>query len=506
MSSGVSYEMPAMSERIRSITVVGGGTAGWMSAALLAHMLPDRSVTLVESDEIGTVGVGEASVPILKLFNDLLDISEEDFVAATNGSFKLGIEFRDWGEHGNVHFHGFGGYGDTIKGVSPHHYWHRLRGAGEQGPIEDYSLPYAMARRGKFSPAVPGSSLYLHAYHFDATLYGRFLRDHALRKGVTRIEGKVVDVVLDGATGFIERLTLSDGRSVSGELFIDCTGLAALLIGRALGTPFVDWSHWLPMDSAIAVPSVRTNSPAPFTRSTAHEAAWQWRIPLQNREGNGLVYCSRFLADDAARELLLGNLAGEPLAEPRSFRFISGHRQHFWNRNCVAIGFAGGFLEPLESTGIQLIQTGISRLLEYFPTRDFDPILTAEYNQITTRELQRIRDFIIAHYHLSRRPEPLWAECRAMDVPDELKHKLQVWRACGYVPLSTEESYQEPSWVAILLGNGFIPERHSPLAERIPLEAVRSGMGARRSDVARVAEAMPSHGAYLEKYCRGASI
>lgn len=504
--SGALYEVSAMSESVKSITVVGGGTAGWMSASLLAHMLsPACAVTLVESEEIGIIGVGEASVPILKLFNDLLEIPENDFVAATQGSFKLGIEFCDWGVPGNVHFHGFGGYGDTIKGVSPHHYWWRLRASGDPRPIDDYSFPYALARRGKFSPADPRNAQYLHAFHFDAVLYARYLREFALRKGATRIEGKVVDVALNGETGFIETLKLADGRSIGGDLFIDCTGFASLLTGRVLKTPFVDWSHWLPVDSAMAVPSANSGSPMPFTRSTAREAGWQWRIPLRNRDGNGLVYSSRFISDDAARDVLLNNLEGAPLAEPRMFRFTSGHRKQFWNRNCVAIGFAGSFLEPLESTGIQLIQTGIARLLEYLPDRNFVPMIRDEYNRITTGELERIRDFIIAHYHLSRRDEPLWAACRAMDIPDSLRHKLDVWRACGYVPLSGEESYKEPSWAAILLGNGLVPERCSPLANHVALEAVKSGMTARRIHLERAADAMPSHDAYLEKHCKGMS-
>jgi len=495
-----------MDERIQSITVLGGGTAGWMAASMLAHMLPGRTITVVESEEIGIIGVGEASVPILRLFNELLGIREEDFIAATNGSFKLGIEFRDWGEPGNVHFHGFGGYGDPIRNVPPHHYWLRLRQAGEQSPIDDYSLPYAMARRGKFSPADPRDPNYLYAFHFDAALYAAFLRDFAVSKGVTRIEGKVVDVEQNGESGFIEALKLADGTSVGGELFIDCTGFASVLIGRVLKTPFVDWSRWLPVDSAIAVPSVPNGEPTPFTRSTAREAGWQWRIPLQNRVGNGHVYSSRFISDDAARAALLGGLDGEPMAEPRMFRFTSGHRAQFWNRNCVAVGFAGGFLEPLESTGIQLIQTAVARLIEYFPDRSSNPTVTAEYNRITTGELERIRDFIIAHYCLSRRAEPMWAACREMEIPDSLRHKLEVWEACGYVALSGEESYQEPSWAAILLGNGLIPQRSSPLADSVPLDAVRSGMAARRSEVARTAEAMPSHGAYLRKFCKGSSL
>jgi tryptophan halogenase len=491
---------------IRSITILGGGTAGWMAATLLARRLgrEDMAITLVESDEIGIIGVGEATVPTFRLYNDQLGLDEQDFMRATRGSYKLGIEFCDWGAVGNTHFHGFGDYGDPIQGVAPHQHWMRLRAAGEDAPIDDYSTPYALARKGKFTPADPRSGRYNHAYHFDAGLYARYLRGLAEAAGVRRVEGRLADVEQDAETGHIRSLTLADGQRIEGEFFVDCTGFAAELIGKALDVPFEDWTRWLPCDSAMAVPSARSGPPAPFTRSSAVKAGWIWRIPLQHREGNGIVYASQHMDDAEAEATLMGQLAGEPLATPRRFRFKAGHRAEFWRGNCVALGFASGFLEPLESTGIQLIQNGIGRLIEYFPDRRFDPVVVAEYNRVVRVEWERIRDFIIAHYCVSRRPEPFWQAARAMDIPDTLRNKLDVWRVTGRIPLLDGESYQEPSWAAILLGNGFLPDRHDPLADTLPLEAVRAVMARRREDLARSGRAAPDHQAYLERHCKAA--
>ncbi|WP_179562921.1 tryptophan halogenase family protein [Sphingomonas sp. R3G8C] len=492
---------------IRSITILGGGTAGWMAAAMLAKKLDPRTVhiTLVESEEIGTVGVGEATVPLFCHFNATLGVDEHAFMQATQASYKLGIEFCDWGVAGNTHFHGFGDYGEPIDGIAPHQHWLRLHRAGDTAPIDDYSAPYALARRGKFMPTDPRQPRYLHAYHFDAVLYARYLRGLAESRGVVRVEGRVVDVPLDAETGHIRALVLADGQVVDGELFIDCTGFAAELIGRRLGTPYVDWSHWLPCDSAIAVPCARAEAPAPFTRSTALAAGWQWRIPLQHREGNGVVYASAHMRDDEAEATLLANLAGAPLATPRRFRFTAGRREAFWRHNCVALGFASGFLEPLESTGIQLIQNGIGRLLEFFPDRHFDPAVCTEYNRVCGAEWDRIRDFIIAHYCVSQRPEPMWQAARAMDLPDTLRHKLDTWRATGRVPLLDGESYSESSWAAILLGNGFLPRRHDPLIDALPVEALRASMARRREDMARLGRAAPDHQVYLDRNCKAAA-
>jgi tryptophan 7-halogenase len=495
-------------QAIRSIVIVGGGTAGWISAAVLSRFLdPTRcSITLIESEEIGTIGVGEATVPLMQHLNGLLGIDERAFVKATQGTFKLGIEFRDWGAIGNSHFHGFGDYGDTIEGVAPHHHWLKLRREGDATPIDAYSLPCAMARRGRFAPPssdpAQAQHFYRYAFHFDASLYARFLRGYSEQRGVRRVEGRVVEVEREGDTGRIAAVVTADGQRHPADLFVDCSGFRGLLIEGALGTGYEDWRHWLPCDSAVVAPSAPVGPPAPYTLSTAREAGWQWRIPLQHRMGNGYVYSSRFTDDDRARALFTANVEGKLLAEPRMLRFTTGRRRKFWNGNCVAIGLAGGFMEPLESTSIQLIQTGIARLIEYFPDRNWDTRIADEYNRVTANEFERIRDFLILHYCLTRRDDaPLWDYCRTMEVPDTLRHKIEVFRATGRVPLLAEESYQEPSWVAIFAGNGFLPDRYDPLVDRLDPERVRAGLGQRRRLLVRAAETMPPHELFIQRCC-----
>jgi tryptophan halogenase len=488
----------------QNIVILGGGAAGWIAAALLAKKT-DRGqtrITLVESEEIGIIGVGEATIPVLAQCNAMLGIDEADFVRRTQGTFKLGIEFCDWGVAGNRHFHAFSDYGHAVEGVATHHYWLRVRQSGDDHPIDDYSFAYAVAKNNSFEPSDPQNSRYHHAYHFDAALYARYLRDVAIELGVQRIEGKMTHCDLDGESGNITAIHLANGITVPGDLFLDCTGFASALLGKALDTPFVDWSRWLLCNSALAVPSKRAEALMPFTRSTAHAGGWRWTIPLQHRTGNGMVYNSDLWSDDAARDALLRSIDGEPLAEPRLFRFTSGHRKQFWNRNCVGIGFASSFLEPLESTGLQLILMGVLKLLRYFPQGVIDPVLRDEYNRTSTIEIERIRDFIIAHYHLSRRPEPLWAACRDMEIPDSLRHKLDVWNASGQVALGDLESHMEPSWVAILLGNGAIPARYNVSADLHPLEQIRKGMDLRREEIARSAQAVPSHQDFIDRYCK----
>lgn len=486
--------------------VAGGGAAGWIAAAVLSRYLSSSaaSVTLVESEEIGIVGVGEATVPLIGQLNALLGIHEPDFVAATNGTFKLGIEFVDWGSVGNRHFHGFGDFGEDIVGLPVHQYWLRLQQEGRIAPLDDWSMPWAAASRDRFAPheAMKGEAAqFRYAYHFDAALYAAYLRRVAEAGGVHRIEGRIRDIARDSETGLVSHLLLENGQRVAGDIFIDCTGFASLLLGRALGVPFRDWNHWLPCDSAAAVPSARAGRLTPFTRSTAKSAGWQWRIPLQSRTGNGHVYASRFISDDEAIAQLLDGIDGEALADPRILRFKPGHRERFWEGNVIAIGLAAGFLEPLESTAIQLIQTGVARIVEFLPDTRLRPALIAEYNRQTTLEYERIRDFIIAHYCRTRRQEPLWREAASMQLPDTLAGKLAVWDESGRIPLYDMESHQEPSWASVLVGQDALPRHYNPRADLPPEQQLRSLLEHRRTVLAQAAERMPTHGHFISRTC-----
>ncbi|WP_084579613.1 tryptophan halogenase family protein [Sphingomonas azotifigens] len=490
------------------IIIAGGGSAGWMAAALFARLrpAPDTRITLVESDAIGTIGVGEATIPILRNFNRLLGLHEPDFVAATQGSFKLGIEFVDWGQTGNRHFHGFGDHGAPIDGAAPHHHWHRLHAAGRTGdPIDAWSMPALAAAQDRFAPpeALRGEAAqYRYAYHFDAGLYARLLRSYAEARGVTRVEGRILDLERDAETGDLRALLLDDGRRLDGDLFLDCTGFASRLLGQGLEVGFVDWSHWLPANRALALGCARAGRFTPFTRSTAHAAGWQWRIPLQHRTGNGLVYSSAHLADDAAEQLLRTHLDGAAIGEPRLLRFTTGRRARFWAHNVVAIGLAAGFMEPLESTSLQLVQTGLVRLAELLPAGPVDPVILAEYNRETIAEYERIRDFLIAHYCISRRPEPFWRDMAAMPLPDTLAYKLALWDAIGRVPLYAQESHQEPSWVAILLGQGRLPRGHDPAADRPPLDGLATLLAERHAALSAAVGRMPPHDHFVARTCR----
>jgi tryptophan halogenase len=493
-------------DSVREIVIVGGGTAGWMTAGVLARAFPNAQlrITLIESEEIGIVGVGEATVPILQQLNRFLGIDEREFLKATNGTYKLGIEFRDWANLGDLFFHGFGDYGPLIQGVQPHHHWLKLRSLGNSTPIDDYAMPFAMARRGRFAILPPGAQNpgVNHAFHFDAGLYGRFLRSIAERLGVTRVEGKIVDVALHSESGDVDHVTLEDGREFAADLFVDCSGFRGLLIEQALHTGYEEWTRWLPCDRAVAVGSKVVSAPTPFTRSTAQKSGWQWRIPLQHRVGNGHVYSSAFISDGDARATLLANVDAESIGEPRLLRFVTGRRKQAWVKNCVAIGLSAGFMEPLESTSIQLIQSAAVRLVDYFPKGGFDPVAIGEYNRLTVNEQERIRDFLVAHYCLTRRTDSdFWRHCAAMDVPDTLRHKIELFAATGRVALYSEESFQEPSWVAIFLGNGIIPRAYHPLVDFIPEDELQRILAERRNEIARMAEAMPTHQAFIDRFC-----
>jgi tryptophan 7-halogenase len=493
---------------IRTIVIVGGGTAGWMAAAAIAHKLNRRcAIRLIESAEIGIVGVGEATVPHIRSFNNTLGFDEADFMRSTNATFKLGIEFVNWARIGDAYIHPFGELGRRLNGVDFHHYWHKLCELGErdQQDIFDVSLPILAAKQGKFAiPAADNSvlSTFGYAYHFDATLYAPYLRKFAEARGVVRIEGKIVDAALRGDDGFIESVTLENSEKISADLFIDCSGFRGLLIEQALKTGYHDWRHWLPCDRAVAAPCETTEMSVAYTRSTAREAGWQWRIPLQHRVGNGYVYCSEFIRDDEAAATLTANLEGTLQAEPRFLRFVTGLRKKSWNRNCVAMGLAGGFLEPLESTSIYLIQAAITNLLDLFPTRGFDEADIDEFNRVMALEYERVRDFIVLHYHATERDDaPLWNHVRTMAIPDSLQYKMDVFRDHGHVVKYKDGMFLETSWHAVYLGQRIVPRHYDPLVDTLKTDDVRRYVDEVRALVHRGVAAMPSHGSFIARHC-----
>ncbi|MGK6356779.1 tryptophan halogenase family protein [Sphingomonas sp. DT-207] len=493
---------------IRKIVIVGGGTAGWMAAAALARTFASRQVeiALVESEAIGTVGVGEATIPPILQFNQLLGIEENEFVQRTNATFKLGIEFVDWKRPGERYFHPFGRYGADIDALSFHHFWLRLRAeaAGQAGALADYSLPTMAARSGKFCrpSADPKNTLanIAYAFQFDASFYAALLRDYAEKRGVVRHEGRVAEVPMH-ENGFVRGVRLEQGETIEADFFIDCSGFRGLLIEGAMQSGYEDWTHWLPCDRAIALPCTSAGPLTPYTRSTAHAAGWQWRIPLQHRTGNGHVYSSAFTSDDEAETILRANLDGEPMAEPNRLRFVTGRRRKFWNRNVLSLGLASGFMEPLESTSIHLVQTGIIKLLSMFPDRNFHQADIDFYNRITALEYEHIRDFLILHYHANERSEPFWAHCRNMEIPDSLKEKLALWRNHARVFRVDEELFAETSWIAVLEGQGVQPRGYDPLADTMPAEKLHDLLPRIRAAIARGAEAMPRHEDFIAANC-----
>jgi tryptophan halogenase len=490
--------------RLKDIVIVGGGTAGWMAAAALAKVLGrDASIRLVESEEIGTVGVGEATVPHLKAFNQVLEIDETDFVRKTQGTFKLGIEFVDWGRLGDRYVHGFGTIGFDYGLLPFHQYWLKLHQAGRAADIGEYSLNTVAAPRGRFMTSAtdvpPNSPLanIAYAYHFDAGLYAKFLRGYAEARGVRRTEGRVVDVSLRGEDGFIAAVQLESGERLAADLFIDCSGFVGLLIEKALHTGYEDWTHWLPCNRALAVPCEKVGPPTPFTRSTARAAGWQWRIPLQHRTGNGYVYSSANLSDDEALHDLMSELGEKPMAEPRFLRFVTGRRKRFWNRNCVALGLASGFLEPLESTSIHLVISGVYNLLDHFPDRSYDPANIDSYNTVLIDELEHVRDFIVLHYAATRRGDTaLWRYCAAMKLPDGLRERIDLYRATGRIQSRPKELFTDLSWFYVLEGMGLRPRRHDPLMDIVStpqLAGILETLARATAAAAAVAPAHDSH-------------
>jgi len=491
------------------VVVVGGGSAGWMAAAALATYLGRQaSIRLIESDEIGIVGVGEASVPHIRAFNgQTLGIDEAEFVRRTQGTVKLGIHFENWSRPGDRYFHGFGVIGRSLGPLPFHQFWLKEFLAGRAAPIGDYSLQTVMAPRGKFAtgdrnaPANSPLADIAYAYHFDAGLYARFLRELSEQRGVRRTEGKIVHVNLSPESGRVESLTMETGEVIDGELFIDCSGFRGLLIEQTLESGYVDWTHWLPCNRAIAVPCTRTESITPYTRSTARAAGWQWRIPLQHRTGNGYVYSSEHLGDDEAAATLLGNLDGEPLADPRPLRFTTGMRRKFWNRNVVALGLAAGFLEPLESTSIYLVQSGIGRLLALFPDREFDPSLAERFNRETALEYERVRDFLILHYNATERDDtPFWSYCRTMSIPDSLRATIELFRRDGRYYRDGEDFFALPSWVQVMLGQRIVPQSYHPIVDSMPAEKLVEYVEGVRKMLADAVAAMPTHDQWIENH------
>lgn len=493
---------------LRSVIILGGGTAGWMAAAALARVLDGSqcAITLLESSLIGTVGVGEATIPSLPAFHALLGIEERSLLAATRATFKLGIQFRDWRAIGTTFLHPFGPYALDATHELFQAYWLKRKEEGQPSPLEEWSVTGLAARLGRFGVPPPNDSSALrhlsYAYHLDATLYASFLRTYAEKRGVRRIEGEAIGVTID-RTGRVESLRLRDGRSVGGDFFIDCSGFQALAIAKALQTDYIDWSHWLPCDRAIALQCESAGEPAPITQSTARPCGWQWRIPLQHRVGNGYVYSSAHLSDDEAGAALAASLEGAPRSDPRLLRFKAGRRDRVWVGNCLALGLAAGFLEPLESTGIHLVQTGLARLFAHFPDRDFDPVISAEYNRLTALEYERVRDFLILHYAASQREDsPFWRDCRAIILPETLTYKRDLFAKTGRIVMLDGETFQPGSWLAIYTGLGVWPERHEPLVDIFAHAAAAAGLESVREIVRTAVGRLPAHAAYLKEVTR----
>jgi tryptophan halogenase len=498
------------SNRVKDIVIVGGGTAGWMTVAALSKLLSrEYTIRLIESDEISTIGVGEATIPQIKLFNQVLQLDEDDFVKKTQGTFKLGIEFVNWARLGDSYIHGFGGIGQDLGLIPFHHYWLKMAQSGKVSDIGAFSLNTAAAPRGKFMRSVdignsPLSNI-AYAYHFDAGLYAQYLRHYAEARGVLRTEGKIINTTLRPADGFIEAVVLESGEKVGGDLFIDCSGFRGLLIEGALHTGYEDWTHWLPCDRAVAVPCAPAGAPTPFTRSTARSAGWQWRIPLQHRTGNGYVFSSKYLSEDEATATLLHNLDGEPLAAPRMLRFTTGRRKKFWNKNCVAIGLSSGFMEPLESTSIHLIQSSIARLISFFPDKNFSQTDIDKYNQQADFEFERIRDFLILHYHATERDDaPFWDYCRAMEVPPELEEKTRIFHGNGRFLREGEELFGIHSWVQVMLGQRIQPRGYHPMVDLLSDAELEEFVGSVKTVLEKCVEAMPMHAEFIAKNCAAA--
>ena len=487
----------------RRIVIAGGGTAGWMAAAAIARTMGRTAeVTLVESDAIGTIGVGESTIPPLVTYNRLLGIGEADFMRATQATFKLGILFDGWKDGSDRYFHSFGLTGQDHWSAGFQHFWLNGRERGHDAAYDAYCLELVAALEGKFAH-LPDERMN-YAYQLDSSLYAQFLRRMAEADGTRRIEGRIAHVALDGESGDVAGLHLESGVVVEGDLFLDCTGFRALLIEQALHAGYDDWTHWLPCDSAIAVQTENVRPPVPYTRAMAHDAGWQWRIPLQHRTGNGIVYCSRYMERDAALERLLGNIEGTVLTEPNHIRFVTGARRRQWHRNVVAIGLSGGFMEPLESTSIHLIQRAILRLIRMMPAGTISPRDIAEFNDQQFADMEQIRDFLILHYKATnRRDSAFWRQCAGMAIPDSLAQKIALFRETGRVFRRNEELFAENSWVQVMMGQGIEPAAYHPIAAKLRDEELAKFLATLRDNVARTVAGLPAHADYVAQYCGG---
>lgn len=491
--------------KIRKVVVAGGGTAGWMAAASLARLLGDTiEVELVESDVIGTVGVGEATIPTLLTLHELLKVKEQDFLAAVQGTFKLGISFEGWRDLGRDYIHSFGWTGKDSWAAGFQHFWMKGKKLGISREFGEYCKEWAAARKNRFA-VLPNMALN-YAYHMDASLYAKFLRTMAEGHGVKRREGKIERVEQNPEDGHIAALVLDCGRRMEGDLFIDCTGFRGLLIEDTLAAGYEDWSHWLPCDSAVAVQTASVAPPLSYTRSIAHEAGWQWRIPLQHRVGNGMVFSGAHWSDDEATAKLLGNIEGERLTEPRVLKFKTGTRKLHWHKNCVAMGLSSGFIEPLESTSIHLIQRSIIRLLQMFPWDGIRQPDVDEFNAQMRFELDNVRDFIILHYHVTDRTDSeFWRQCRSMEIPDSLRHRIELFRQCGRVFKVPTELFGENSWIQVMLGQGLEPEQYHPIVNLMSDQELQRFLDGIHGTVENMVAQLPDHQQFINHYCRVAA-
>lgn len=500
---------------INRIVIVGGGTAGWMTATALSRLKTGAplDIQLIESEQIGTVGVGEATIPPFVEFNQLLGIDERQLLSAVQGTFKVGIQFQNWGNIGDSYIHPFGNYGYEMGGISFHQIWRKLGNDGDKRPIQAFNLETMAAYFGKFARTADYQREDLppmnYAYHINATAYAAFLRRNAENQGVIRREGKVTDVTLDSETGYVASVTMDDGAVISGDLFIDCSGFRGLLIEQALETGYEDWRHYLPCDRAVALPCQREDGspPPPFTKATAHSAGWQWQVPLQHRNGNGHVYCSEFMDDDEALDILVSNMAGKPQADPNFLRFVTGRRKKFWNKNVVAIGLAAGFMEPLESTSIHLINTGINKLIAVLSLDGITPTQEQAYNRLTAKEYARIRDFLILHYNATERDDSeFWNHCRTMEVPETLTEKVDLFRSNGQIFREEDELFTETSWAAVMLGQGINMTGFNPIANTLDPAKMKSEIDGMEQSIRYLVERLPGHGEFVSRYCPAADV